>query len=309
MVYGNDQHAEHVYVKVFTNSPTLVCMDLTLSQDEVIDPRYSWTGPDGRNLEGQGYVNLTSSGELVLLGFQESMSGAYNIQGSQPRVPGLGPFHFEGMRAGSQRTVCGGAEEDPGGSHLRAAEPRGAALAPLPFPRGSPPGLPERTLHHFSGESLCSGMGRSLQPPPSGLRGHREPQSSAGKRANRRVFQEADLRSEAPISDHSCHPLRGGQLLRDPHRQLPPRIWEEHRHPPELCRLLRGVQPWDVQPGQRWQLQAVCEAARCAVRSQVLPMNVAQNAETRGVKASSASWLLFVLSSWSWNSTCRLSSS
>ncbi|XP_048782788.1 zona pellucida-binding protein 2 isoform X4 [Lagopus muta] len=77
MVYGNDQHAEHVYVKVFTNSPTLVCMDLTLSQDEVIDPRYSWTGPDGRNLEGQGYVNLTSSGELVLLGFQESMSGAY----------------------------------------------------------------------------------------------------------------------------------------------------------------------------------------------------------------------------------------
>ncbi|XP_042668966.1 zona pellucida-binding protein 2 isoform X3 [Centrocercus urophasianus] len=77
VVYGNDQRAENVYVKVFTNSPTLVCMDLTLSQDEVIDPRYSWTGPDGRNLEGQGYANLTSSGELVLLGFQESMSGAY----------------------------------------------------------------------------------------------------------------------------------------------------------------------------------------------------------------------------------------
>lgn len=26
---------------------------------------------------GQGYANLTSSGELVLVGFQESMSGAY----------------------------------------------------------------------------------------------------------------------------------------------------------------------------------------------------------------------------------------
>lgn len=26
---------------------------------------------------GQGHANLTSSGELVLLGFQESMSGAY----------------------------------------------------------------------------------------------------------------------------------------------------------------------------------------------------------------------------------------
>ncbi|XP_048782785.1 zona pellucida-binding protein 2 isoform X2 [Lagopus muta] len=89
-----------------------------------------------------------------------------SIQGSQPRVPGLGPFHFEGMRAGSQRTVCGGAEEDPGGSHLRAAEPRGAALAPLPFPRGSPPGLPERTLHHFSGPQMepeRSGGARSAQ--------------------------------------------------------------------------------------------------------------------------------------------------
>uniref|UniRef100_A0A803Y747 Ig-like domain-containing protein n=1 Tax=Meleagris gallopavo TaxID=9103 RepID=A0A803Y747_MELGA len=69
--------AENVYVKTFTNSPTLVCMDLPLSQDEVIDPKYSWTGPDGRKLEGQGYANLTSSGELVLVGFQESMSGAY----------------------------------------------------------------------------------------------------------------------------------------------------------------------------------------------------------------------------------------
>lgn len=45
--------AENVYVKTFTNSPTLVCMDLPLSQDEVIDPKYSWTGPDGRKLEGE----------------------------------------------------------------------------------------------------------------------------------------------------------------------------------------------------------------------------------------------------------------
>lgn len=45
--------AENVYVKMFTNSPSLVCMDLSLSQEEIIDPKYSWTGPDGRNLEGE----------------------------------------------------------------------------------------------------------------------------------------------------------------------------------------------------------------------------------------------------------------
>ncbi|NXC19180.1 ZPBP2 protein, partial [Corythaeola cristata] len=42
----------NVYVKMFTNSPFLVCMDLALSQEEVVDPKYLWTGPDGKNLEG-----------------------------------------------------------------------------------------------------------------------------------------------------------------------------------------------------------------------------------------------------------------
>uniref|UniRef100_A0A8D0FLP8 Zona pellucida binding protein 2 n=1 Tax=Strix occidentalis caurina TaxID=311401 RepID=A0A8D0FLP8_STROC len=67
----------NVYVKVFTNSPFLVCMDLARSQEEVIDPKYLWIGPDGRNLEGQMYVNLTETGKLMVMGFKESMSGAY----------------------------------------------------------------------------------------------------------------------------------------------------------------------------------------------------------------------------------------
>uniref|UniRef100_A0A8B9CLF9 Zona pellucida binding protein 2 n=1 Tax=Anser brachyrhynchus TaxID=132585 RepID=A0A8B9CLF9_9AVES len=66
-----------VYVKVFTNSPFLVCMDLSLSQEEIIDPKYLWIGPDGKNLEGQIYANLTETGKLMLMGFKESMSGAY----------------------------------------------------------------------------------------------------------------------------------------------------------------------------------------------------------------------------------------
>ncbi|NWY61784.1 ZPBP2 protein, partial [Chionis minor] len=65
-----------VYVKVFTNSPFLICMDSARSQ-EVIDPKYLWTGPDGKHLEGRRYVNLTETGKLMVLGFKESMSGAY----------------------------------------------------------------------------------------------------------------------------------------------------------------------------------------------------------------------------------------
>ncbi|XP_039943195.1 zona pellucida-binding protein 2 [Hirundo rustica] len=76
-VYGDTRHEVNVYVKVFTNSPFLVCMDLALSQERIIDPNYFWTGPDGRDLRGQGYVNLTETGKLMLMGFRVAMSGAY----------------------------------------------------------------------------------------------------------------------------------------------------------------------------------------------------------------------------------------
>ncbi|NXO21818.1 ZPBP2 protein, partial [Cisticola juncidis] len=76
-VYGDTRHEVHVYVKVFTNSPFLVCMDLALSQESLIDPNYLWIGPDGRDLQGQGYVNLTETGKLMVMGFRVSMSGAY----------------------------------------------------------------------------------------------------------------------------------------------------------------------------------------------------------------------------------------
>ncbi|XP_066192660.1 zona pellucida-binding protein 2 [Sylvia atricapilla] len=76
-VYGDTRHEVNVYVKVFTNSPFLVCMDLALSQERIIDPNYLWIGPDGRDLQGQGYVNLTETGKLMVMGFRVSMSGAY----------------------------------------------------------------------------------------------------------------------------------------------------------------------------------------------------------------------------------------
>ncbi|XP_040392810.1 zona pellucida-binding protein 2 [Cygnus olor] len=76
-IYADIKREVKVYVKVFTNSPFLVCMDLSLSQEEIIDPKYLWIGPDGKNLEGQIYANLTETGKLMLMGFKESMSGAY----------------------------------------------------------------------------------------------------------------------------------------------------------------------------------------------------------------------------------------
>ncbi|NXC49872.1 ZPBP2 protein, partial [Penelope pileata] len=76
-VYGNTKRAENVYVKIFQNSPFLICMDFGLAQEVVIDPVYSWTGPDGTSLEGQTYANLNETGKLMLTGFKEFMSGAY----------------------------------------------------------------------------------------------------------------------------------------------------------------------------------------------------------------------------------------
>ncbi|NXC34580.1 ZPBP2 protein, partial [Campylorhamphus procurvoides] len=76
-IYGDPSHEVNVYVKVFTNSPFLVCMDLALSQEKLIDPKYLWIGPDGRALEGRRYAKMTETGKLVVMGFRESMSGAY----------------------------------------------------------------------------------------------------------------------------------------------------------------------------------------------------------------------------------------
>lgn len=86
--------------------------------------------------------------------------------------------------------------ENEGGERARGSQQTPKKAARIPFVgvcpgtnlkmqaghrlQGIPKGTPVATLLSPRSESLCSGMGRSLQPPPSGLRGHREPQSSAG---------------------------------------------------------------------------------------------------------------------------------
>uniref|UniRef100_A0A670JT20 Zona pellucida binding protein 2 n=1 Tax=Podarcis muralis TaxID=64176 RepID=A0A670JT20_PODMU len=74
--FSTSSSAVNVYVKVHRDSPFLVCMDLSLSQSEVIDPNYLWIGPDGLNLR-RDYVNLTATGKLMVRGFTEHLSGSY----------------------------------------------------------------------------------------------------------------------------------------------------------------------------------------------------------------------------------------
>ncbi|XP_029428619.1 zona pellucida-binding protein 2 isoform X2 [Rhinatrema bivittatum] len=85
-IYGKLNDKVDVYVKVYQNSPYLACMDEALAQGEVIDPLFLWIGPDGRNLKGQSFVNLTETGKLMLKAFQKSMSGSYSCTLSYKRI-------------------------------------------------------------------------------------------------------------------------------------------------------------------------------------------------------------------------------
>ncbi|XP_038610329.1 zona pellucida-binding protein 2 isoform X1 [Tachyglossus aculeatus] len=76
-IHGNPEHEVKIYVKVHQSSPFLSCMDLELSQTEIVDPSYLWIGPDGRNIKGQSEMNITETGKLMVKNFQESLSGSY----------------------------------------------------------------------------------------------------------------------------------------------------------------------------------------------------------------------------------------
>ncbi|XP_069490868.1 zona pellucida-binding protein 2 isoform X2 [Ambystoma mexicanum] len=76
-VYGRVDQEVKVYVKINRDSPFLVCMDEKLAHHETIDPFYLWIGPDGRNVKGHSYVNLTDTGKIALKTFAKDMSGAY----------------------------------------------------------------------------------------------------------------------------------------------------------------------------------------------------------------------------------------
>nr|XP_033773295.1 zona pellucida-binding protein 2 isoform X2 [Geotrypetes seraphini] len=85
-IYGKLNEKVNVYVKMYKSSPFLACLDESLSQEEIIDPFFLWIGPDGRNLKGQNYVNVTETGKLRINTFRKSMSGPYSCTLSYKRM-------------------------------------------------------------------------------------------------------------------------------------------------------------------------------------------------------------------------------
>ncbi|XP_074080113.1 zona pellucida-binding protein 2 isoform X2 [Macrotis lagotis] len=66
-IYGNIGHPVKIYVKMHQNSPLLTCMDMELSQTEIVDPISLWIGPNGKHLRGN----------LMITNFQAFLSGSY----------------------------------------------------------------------------------------------------------------------------------------------------------------------------------------------------------------------------------------
>ncbi|XP_038635450.1 zona pellucida-binding protein 2-like isoform X1 [Scyliorhinus canicula] len=76
-VYGNSNRPVKVYVKMYHDSPALLCATQELSEKELVDPYFIWVGPSGRNIKGEPYVRISETGSLMLKSFDKLMSGDY----------------------------------------------------------------------------------------------------------------------------------------------------------------------------------------------------------------------------------------
>ncbi|GCB77524.1 hypothetical protein scyTo_0015678 [Scyliorhinus torazame] len=50
-IYGNSNRPVKVYVKMYHDSPALLCTTQELSEKELVDPYFIWVGPSGRNIK------------------------------------------------------------------------------------------------------------------------------------------------------------------------------------------------------------------------------------------------------------------
>ncbi|XP_078385255.1 zona pellucida-binding protein 2-like [Cetorhinus maximus] len=76
-IYGNSNRPVKVYVKMYHDSPALLCTTQELSEKELVDPYFIWVGPSGRNIKGEPYVRISETGSLILKSFDKFMSGDY----------------------------------------------------------------------------------------------------------------------------------------------------------------------------------------------------------------------------------------
>ncbi|XP_048470389.1 zona pellucida-binding protein 2 [Rhincodon typus] len=76
-IYGNSNRPVKVYVKMYHDSPALLCTTQELAEKELVDPYFIWVGPSGRNIKGEPYVRISETGGLILRSFDKFMSGDY----------------------------------------------------------------------------------------------------------------------------------------------------------------------------------------------------------------------------------------
>lgn len=67
-----------IYVKMHQNSPFLICMDMELSQTEIVDPISLWMGPTGQHLKG--YQEPDYAYQMTVRFTTDSCSGKKNSQ-------------------------------------------------------------------------------------------------------------------------------------------------------------------------------------------------------------------------------------
>eukprot|EP00062_Callorhinchus_milii_P015990 gi/632966829/ref/XP_007899635.1/ PREDICTED: zona pellucida-binding protein 2 [Callorhinchus milii] len=75
-----------VYVKIYHDSPILLCTTEDLKEHELIDPYFIWIGPSGKNIKGESYAKITETGRLILKSFRKFMSGDYTCTVSYKNI-------------------------------------------------------------------------------------------------------------------------------------------------------------------------------------------------------------------------------
>ncbi|XP_006155974.1 zona pellucida-binding protein 2 isoform X2 [Tupaia chinensis] len=76
-IYGQQEYAVKIYVKIHQNSPFLFCMDFQRANKEIVDPTYLWIGPNEKTLTRSDRINITKTGKLMVKDFLEALSGLY----------------------------------------------------------------------------------------------------------------------------------------------------------------------------------------------------------------------------------------
>uniref|UniRef100_A0A4W3K5C7 Ig-like domain-containing protein n=1 Tax=Callorhinchus milii TaxID=7868 RepID=A0A4W3K5C7_CALMI len=76
-VLGSEDGTVRIYIRVNENSPHILCATAKLRNTELMDPEFSWQGPNGRDLAQNDDTRVSLTGTLSIERFQKEYSGEY----------------------------------------------------------------------------------------------------------------------------------------------------------------------------------------------------------------------------------------